>query len=336
MAKTLEELKAENAAAEEMETEAPQVEEEVAEAKAVEEETEEQEEAAETSESEAEETDTEAWMQVDEQTSDSEDLTVPVATHANVRKKLKGTIKEQNSEIEQLKAEIEALKGGVSQKPVQTNHNMPKRPTLEQFDYDEDKYSAAMDNWYEAKIEAKLNATTQQATQETKKQQAEQAIQSAVDRHYENAEKLIEQSGIAPDLYRQADVSVRQAIEEVRPGQGDLVTDFVISVLGEGSERVMYNLGVNKSKLQKLQADLATDPSGMKAVAYLGRLSAELMPKQRKSNAPPPSRQINGDATSGDPAKSYLKKYKAAGNDVQKRFNIRREAKKAGVDVKNW
>lgn len=337
MAKTLEELKAENAAVESVETEAPQAEVETEEVEAVEEETEDAEEVAETSEDDAEETETEAWMQADEQTSDNDDQSVPVAKHAQMRGKLKGTIKEQSSEIEQLKAEVEALKSANTQQPVQTQYNLPPRPTLDQFDYDEEKHNAAMDAWYDARMDAKLNANTQQANQTNQQQQAANAIQTAVDSHYEKAEKLIEQSGIAPETYKQADVTVRRALEEVRPGQGDTVADFIISVLGDGSERVMYNLGVNKAKLQKLQADLVTDPSGMKAVAYLGRLSAELStPKKRKSNAPAPSRQLSGDASGSDPSKAWLKKYKAAGDDVQKRFNIRREAKQSGINVKDW
>ncbi len=336
MAKTLEELKAENAAKEAEETETPQVDVEAEEIKAVDEEVEETEEDAETSDEEAEDPETEAWMQTDEQTSDHDGTAVPVAKHVSMRNKLKGAVKEKDSEIETLRAEIEALKGATVQS-VQTQSNLPNRPTLEQFDYDEEKHNAALDAWYDAKLDAKLNSTNQNANIAKQQEQAKKALDLAVDRHYENAEKLIESSGISPDVYRQADVAVRSMLETARPGQGDVVADFLISTLGEGSEKVMYYIGRNPAKLAEIQADLMSDPSGMKAVAKLGRISAEVSaPTKRKSNAPKPSRQINGDAgTQGNSEKALKKKYGAA-KDAQTRFNIRREAKKDGVNVSKW
>ncbi len=336
MAKTLEELKAENAAKEAEETETPQVDVETEEVEAVEEEAEETEEVAETSDEEAEETETEAWMQADEQTSDYDGSAVPIAKHVSMRNKLKGTVKEKDSEIETLKAEIEALKG-VKYQPVQTQYNLPPRPTLEQFDYDETKHNAALDEWYDAKMDARINSSTQTANIIVQQEQAKKALETAVDRHYENAEKLIEESGISPDVYKQADAAVRGMLEAARPGQGDTVADYLISTLGEGSEKVMYYIGRNKSKLAEIHADLISDPSGMKAMAKLGRISAEVSaPTKRKSNAPKPSRQIQGDAgTQGNSEKALKKKYNAA-KDAQTRFNIRREAKKSGVNVSNW
>ena len=333
MAKTLEELKQENAEAEALESTEAQTVLEGEEVEADEVEAEESEEVAQTESEETEETELEAWMQAEEQTSD-DDHGVPVAKHASMRNKLKGTIREQESEIDQLRKQIEELKGSSSPAPsVRAASELPTRPKLDDFDYDEDKYNQAMDAWYDAKLDVKLQSTQQQ----TQTAQALEKLNSDVDRHYERAEKLIAETGIKPELYRDADTAVRKAIEAVRPGTGDQVADFIISTLGEGSEKVMYYLGRNEAAKASLQAKLVNDPSGLQAMAYLGQVSAKVTtPVKSKTKAPAPAPKAEGDAAVSTSDKAWIKKYKAAKNDPQKSFDVRREARKAGVNTSNW
>lgn len=341
MAKTLEELKRENEAEEKAETEteteveeeSPEETEEVTEGK-------ETEETSETEESESTD-DVEPWMQSEEQTSEeNESLSVPVAKHASLRRRLKGELREQKSENEALRAEIEELKAKITppgQPAVTTDQGVGPRPKLEDFDFDDDKYNAALDDWLDKRVDAKLERHTQQHVQTSQQQQATQRLQAAVDSHYERAEQLIEKAGIAPDVYQAADATVRGMFENMRPGQGDLIADQVISTLGEGSEKVMYYLGRNKNALLDLQNAMLDDPTGMKAMAKLGRISADVTaPRKKQSTAPKPSAQIRGDeAVKGD-ANSWHKKYKKAGDNIQDRINIKISAKRAGVDVSNW
>lgn len=353
MAKTLEELKRENAEAEEnqtsetpeegVDTEADKTADEIVEE--LEEKTEESEEENNSSDddSDSDETEDEPWMQTDEQTSDDANISVPVAKHAQLRKKLKGTIREQNDELEALRAENEALKAKIQPPGTDAPQAAPSvevgpRPRLDDFDLDEEKYNAALDEWHDKRIEAKLQTHTQTSAQIAEAQQAAQRLKTTVNSHYERAEQLIEQSGISPDVYQQADTNVRQMVESVRPGQGELITDHMISVLGDGSEKVMYYLGRNSTALSHLQSLLVTDPQGLQAMAYLGRVASDVTaPRKKQSTAPKPAAQIRGDeANKGDPAKKWHKKYKSAGEDIQTRFNIKMEAKRAGVDVSNW
>lgn len=339
MGKTLEELKRENAEAETAEVTAPQAEIETEETKAAVVETEETEEVAETSEEATEEAPVETWMQAEEQTSDNGDQ-VPVSKHVAVKHKLKGTIKEQVSEIEQLKAQIEELKTSPITPPATpaAASEIGARPKLDDYDYDDDRYNAALDAWYDAKMEAKLLGQQQTVQQNTQQQEVAQKLTQSVDDHYKRAATLIETAGIKPELYQTADTSVRRAIEAVKPGQGEQITDFIISTLGEGSEKVMYKLGIDSTAQAELQSKLINDPSGMQAMAYLGRLSEKVnAPVKRKSKAPAPAATLQGDAQGDGSAasKAMLKKYKAA-KDTQSRFDVRREARKAGVDVSNW
>jgi hypothetical protein len=332
--KTLEELKAENAKAEEESAEVTATEAEETETEAVEEEEQESDDLAEDGKEESSEAETEAWMQSDEQTSDGAEFTG--SDIAAAKRKLRAKLERQhNSELEELKKQIETLKGGNQQ----TQSKLPPRPKREDFDFDDDAYDAALDAWNDKRLEAKLAEREQSVA--TTKQQAEAAtkVTQAVDQHYERAAKLVQEAGINADLYQDSDRKVRTAIEAVRPNEGDLIAEQLISVMGEGSEKVMYYIGRNKDALNGLQSAIINDPSGMQAMLYLGKITSKVAnPQQRVSRAPRPAATIKGDASESSVAKALRKKYKAAdkAGNVQERFNLRREAKKAGIDVSAW
>lgn len=342
MTKTLEELKRENAEAEAKSTEVPQTEEEETETEAVEEETEESSEVAEPGDGETEETETEAWMQSDEQASqEGAEKSFTGSDIAAAKRKLRAKLERtHNSEVEELRAEIEKLKsGGVQQQASAAPE--PKRPRLEDFDHDEDAHQDALDRWYEARMEAKIQQATAGQQQTAQQRQAEENFNRAVDQHYERAAKLAKEANITAEVYQNADLAVRSAIEQAMPQRGDLVTEQLISMLGEGSEKVMYYLGRNKAELATLQSALLDDPTGMKAMLHIGKISSKISnPQKQTSRAPKPATQIRGDEGAGLPAnaKALKKKYDAAAKsgDAQARFDARRAAKLAGVDVSHW
>jgi len=166
-----------------------------------------------------------------------------------------------------------------------------------------------------------------------------------VDKHYERAVKLSEESGITAEMYQNADFRLRSMVESVfnpdrsNDGAGDAIVDALIANLGDGSEKVMYNLGVNSSRLQELKTRFENDRSGVSASIYIGQLNAELSaPKKRKTNSPKPAPNVKGDKHEKAQTKAYKKAYDDADKkgDTQARFNARREARKAGVDTSNW
>lgn len=338
--KTLAELKAENAAAdetvtEEVETTLPEMVEEAEEV------IDEPEEAAEEDGDSGESQQSgpvEAWMQ-----SEEEGETVPVAVLAKTRSKLKGKIGEKDSEIEKLRAEIEALKGGNVQQPQSNQPLVPPRPTREQFDYDDDKYDAAVDEWQMKRFQAQ-QAQQNQQQQATAQQQAQvDAIKKASDAHYQKADELVNSGMVTAESYLNADNAVRSVFESQFPGQGDKVTDAVISQLssvGDGSEKVMYYLGKNPSALNALKSKLATDASGMQAMAYLGSLMSKVTaaPTKKVSQAPKPGVKLKGEEATTTAAKPMQKKYAQAhkSGNSQLAFNIKREARQKGIDTSNW
>lgn len=336
---TLAELKAKNAAEEEteQETEVVEVEEQqdtkvtIAPVETTAEETEDD-----TEEEESE--DVESWMQEEVATPDDGDSGFkPNREAAAVRKKLKAKLHEKDDELESLKAEIERLKTGSTTAP-QTEL---KRPKLEDFDYDEEAYNAAMDDYYDKRVDTKLESKQSSQQQREAAERQKKALDEAVDRHYTRAAKLVEEGKVSEEKYTQADRAVRESFERIAKGNGDKIVDSLIKTLdslGEGSEKVFYQLGVNPAKMQEVANLFATDPTGLSTVAYLGKLQASIQsPTKRKSSAPKPTPELsNGGGSAKTPGDVFYKRYKKAGNDVQARMNIKREAQAQGVDTSKW
>jgi hypothetical protein len=149
----------------------------------------------------------------------------------------------------------------------------------------------------------------------------------------------LESSGITPDAFKASDQKIREAVESIRPKQGDGIVDQFISRLGEGSEKVMFRLGRSKALLGEFIGLLANDPSGLDAATFLGEQKVILLNTgKRKSGAPVPDTQLNGDETAGQKEKILKKRYQEAhkkGNG-QEAWNAKRQAKAAGVNTSGW
>ena len=338
---TLAELRAENAELEGKEPEETPTEGNEPEQLAADDETQEPAEPGEAGQEGGEESTVEPWQLAEGEESGS----VPVAKHASVRSKLKGEVAERDREIEQLKAQIQQLQGGMApgqqpQQGYQPGYQPPPQqravpmPRLEDFDHDEARHAAAVEAWQLSQMQRMHQAQQQHFQQQQQVTQRKQVISSEVDNHYNRAQELTVKAGISAEAYRDADLAVRQAIDAVAPGQGDAITDDIIARLGPGSEKVLFHLGRNPSKQAILQQKLRQDP--FEAMAYLGRLSGEITaPVKRKSNAPKPASRANSGNTSTDDEGKMKRRYQNA-KSAQDRWKISREAKKAGIDSSGW
>lgn len=281
--------------------------------------------------------DAEDWMKGDEPESQGAEKKFTDSDVAAAKKKLRAKVEAKDTEIDELRKQLEQIRAQQHQAP-----QVGAKPTREQF-YDQDDpdeaYTAAVARWTYNAEAAQQQAQRQRLEQERAVVEQAQAVKVSVDQHFERAEKLIEQSGIAPELYQSADGRVRNRLEDIFPGEGDQVTDFLISLIGDGSERVMYNLGVRKDRLEELARRLQDNSKGLSASVFLGELKKELtVPAKRKSNAPAPAAQIQGDAKVSDNASKLLRQYKEAhakGN-VQAAFDLKSQAKQVGINTKTW
>ena len=334
MAHTLEDLKAENAKAEEAAEQKTETVETESKEEVVEIESEETAETEESTEEESEEKETESWMTTEEQTSDG-DAKFTDGDVAAAKRKLKAKLSKKDDEIEVLRKKVETLESQGVRTEVSQPAQKRSMPKSGDFDYEAD-YEKAMETWIDGRMEAKTVATTQVSSERDAKNAAQQKTEKAVDDHYLRASELVKGSDIDPDVFSDADLKVRQAVESVLPDNGDAITDGIIARLGKGSEKVMFYLGRNRAKRAEFVELLREDKTGMSAMIYLGELKSTVaMPKNRVSNAPAPGTQLNGDGGGSETSLKEKKKYEAA-TDLQSRINIKRAAKKRGLDVSNW
>jgi len=280
----------------------------------------------------------EPWMEeeTEDQTSDDDpSQSVPVGKFVGLKKKLRGQITERDDEIEKLKRENAEL-AKLKPKP----ETALARPKRDDFD-DDELFDEAFDEYTQSRTAETINRTRLEEQKQTDQQKAHQNLTEAVDSHYLRAAELIEKRGIKPEIYQAADTTVRKAVEAIFPNQGDIIVDQIISVLGEGSEKVIPFIGRNKAALAKLQSLLVSDKSGMKAAVYLGEEKRRLLNITNlnpRSNAPNPATGIKGDAPAAGAAGRFKKKFDAADakDNIQLAYDIKKEARAAGVDVSKW
>ena len=335
---TLEELKEENAkkAAETEETSLQEDLEEELEEEAATEETDESEENAD-SEDDEEEKVVEPWMQSDEQT--SQDLKFTDSDVANVRRKLKAKLTEKDDELSEQQKTIADLRAQLEANNSPSQAQPKTRPRLEDFDHDEDAYSAALEDYFSSSVDSRLAKHSQTQQQNDAVEKIRKVTEQKVDKHYERAGKnLIDAGLVSEDDYRNADLAIRSRLDQVRPGMGESLADTFISKLeGEGSEKVWYFLGRNQDALSKLQSTLVSDPSGLDTMVYLGELKTKLTasPAKRVSRAPKPGAKLKGGEGGGQKSKALKKKYQGE-DDLQTRISLKRKAKREGHDTSNW
>lgn len=274
-------------------------------------------------------TDTEEWAKPDSS------KYVPAKKHSLLRKELRATEAEAEAvkqENERLKQQLAQLESGV--RPAETL----KVPTLEECDFDPDVHAQKLAEYSQKLVENKLREreSTQAAT--TQQLQQKQKIDSEVNKHYERAEALIAQGKISSDNFQAAELLVRKAFAESSTVDPDFMTDYFISVVGDGSEKVIAHLGINAAALSKLKETLKDDPSGLRTAAYLGSLNEKFKSAtvNKLSNAPKPDAAVKGTAnvSSGSERSAYLKAEKSG--DIGAMMAARRAAKTKGIDISKW
>jgi hypothetical protein len=272
-----------------------------------------------------------AWQLED---SDEEMPDVPVKKHIHMKKKFKGRLQERDDEIETLKQKIANLETSTTV----TTADLPPKPKAEDFDTDAE-HEAALVAWEDKRQDARWAEQQAKTKQEEAKRMFKLAVAKDVDEHYERTAELAESSGIKSEMFKEADTTVRKTVDAILPGRGDSVTDHIISLLGDGSEKVMYYLGRNKAAKLEFQSLLAEDKHGHKAMVFLGQQKERLNnPKKMQSNAPKPPANPKGDLATSQKGAAMKKKYRAAHDKgkAQVAYSLKQQARKEGIDVSTW
>lgn len=268
----------------------------------------------------------EAWMLDD----GDDERTIPLTDHIQLRQKLKEDKRDLQREVDELKAQL-ANQQSNQQQPVQSPSTRPK---LADFEFDEDAYNEALDQWYLNQFDSRVNQNASNQQAENLKKQ----IKQGSDAHYQRALQMVNKYKLDPNKYQAADRTIRQALDDATGGNGDIVADAMAHYMGEGSEKVFFTVGTRPEKLNQLLSALREDPSGMKAALFLGKQLSEVSRKvsnpKKKQKAPP--KKVKGGGTATPTTSNKLKEKYGKTDNPQERWEIRKQAKAKGIDVGDW
>ena len=184
-------------------------------------------------------------------------------------KDLRKKEREARKRIKELEAQVQQAKP--TDKPIEVG---PK-PKLADFDYDEDDFEGAVEQWHERKRQVEQQQAAKQAEEEKAKQAWQAKMQSYEERRQNVASKV-------------------RDFEEVEEAAKDKLTATQQGILihaAENPELILYHLGKNPKKAQELSE--ITDPIQFAFAA--AKLDSQMKIQTRKPSTQP-ERKPSGSA----------------------------------------
>lgn len=184
-------------------------------------------------------------------------------------KDLRKQSREDKKRIKELEAQVQQAKP--AEKPIEVG----QKPKLSDFDYDEDQFESAVEQWHERKRQVEQQQAAKQAEEEKAKQAWQTKMQSYEERRQNVASKV-------------------RDFEEVEEAAKDKLTATQQGILihaAENPELILYHLGKNPKKAQELSE--ITDPIQFAFAA--AKLDSQMKIQTRKPSTQP-ERKPSGSA----------------------------------------
>lgn len=163
-----------------------------------------------------------------------------------------------------------------------------KKPTLEDFDYDTDKYEQELTAWYERKRKADEAAEQQKAEQ----QKAEDAWKQKLNDYGDAKSKLKVKD------FDDAEAVIMETFDQTQQG--------IVIQGADNSALVIYALGKNPDRAKELAS--IKDP--VKFAFAVAKLEKDLKVKNRKA-PPPPEKKVDGTGPKSGAVDSTLERLRA-------------------------
>lgn len=213
-------------------------------------------------------------------------------------KRLRAEIKSRDRELAQAKKQLAEL-----QKPAPKTDPGP-RPTREQFDWDDDAYDKAIDEWNEQRLRAEAEASAPNELQA----EAQQDVQRLT-------------TGISALTFADAQEIVPATMEALTPDQ-----QFVFASASKDPAKLIYALGKNPARLKAL-LDIKNP---VKFIAEVARMETQMTTKTRTPPAPEVHRQGDASAAASvDKEEARLEKEAQRTGNRTALINYRRQKKAA-------
>lgn len=203
---------------------------------------------------------------IDGEDSPSDDEEVEAAKAPEWVKRLRVDNREKSKELRQLREKIKALEQASS--PEQ-KHVLGKKPALEDFDYDADKFETELEKWYETK----KKVDEESARIEAEKQNQQKEWQDRLS-FYEESKSTLKVKD-----YEDAEEFAQSTFNQTQLG--------IVVQGAENPALVVYALGKHAKKAAELSA--IKDP--VKFAFAIAKLEANLKVTSKR-NPPPPERKV--------------------------------------------
>ena len=268
---------------------------------------------------------------------DEPQVTKPTAEQSLVFKLTKEKKKRQeaNSELEQLRAEIEALKAGKQiTAPVQaprqapSNNEYPPVPLLYENGLNTpEAYQQAYNQW----SRECRNIDNRRVQQDQARVHAEKANSERAQRLAQRSVEFITANKIKPDLATNTIQAGVQGLDDVLGVEGAALD--LLDNIGEGSDKLAYYLGKNPDALETARKLFQDDPRGFKVNTWLTQTAGKLNRKNTNiSKAPAPDEALRGDGSSS--AGALLQSQYDKESDFNKLRELRTKARELGITLK--
>jgi len=188
---------------------------------------------------------------------------------------LRKSYRELQREKRELEEKLKAVSPAAEQSPVA----LGKKPTLEQCDYDSDRFENELAAWFERKRQA----DEAEAKQRSRQQAEQESWQKKLEGYNQS------KTGLKVSDFQEAEETVLESLSVTQQG---------IILQGAQNPAVMvYALGKNPNKAKELAA--ITDP--VQFAFAVAKLETQL--SVTKKQAPPPEKRINGNGSLGSSSK---------------------------------
>lgn len=176
--------------------------------------------------------------------------------------------REKERRIRELESKLNAPKE--AEKPLQ----LGAKPSLDQFDYDAEKYEAALEVWYETKRMIEHKEAEAKAAIEKQQKQWNETLKA-----YETKKAQLKVKD-----YAEAESIVTDNLDSTKQG--------IILHIAKDPALLVYALGKN----QKRVSELASINDNVKFAYMIGAIEKELKVTNKKAAPPPPEKRVTGSA----------------------------------------
>lgn len=184
-------------------------------------------------------------------------------------KDLRKKEREARKRIKELEAQVQQAKP--ADKPIEVG----SKPKLADFDYDEDQFESAVEQWHERKRQVEQQQAAKQAEEEKAKQAWQTKMQSYEERRQNVASKVRD--------FEEVEEAAKDKLSATQQG--------ILIHAAENPELILYHLGKNPKKAQELSE--ITDPIQFAFAA--AKLDSQMKIQTRKPSTQP-ERKPSGSA----------------------------------------